>query len=215
MNNVGEKYLPIGTVVMLKGGTKRVMITGFCSMAAEDEGVMYDYSGCMYPEGFLSSDQTALFNHDQIDKVYHVGLVDDEEKQFKSTLNTLVAQMNGGQAQVQPAPVAPVEAPAVPTPAPTPVAPVAPTPVAEAPVPPVGPGLPGYVEPTPAAPVAPVAPTPVPAPTPVEVPAAQPAPTPVEVPAAQPAKAPAAEAPAQPAPLTNIQFDENGVVISA
>ena len=27
-----SKYLPIGTVVMLKGGTKRVMITGFCSI---------------------------------------------------------------------------------------------------------------------------------------------------------------------------------------
>ncbi|HIR49231.1 MAG TPA: DUF4176 domain-containing protein, partial [Candidatus Faecimonas gallistercoris] len=25
-----EKYLPIGTVVMLKGGKKRAMIIGFC-----------------------------------------------------------------------------------------------------------------------------------------------------------------------------------------
>ena len=83
MNNVGEKYLPIGTVVMLKEGSKRVMITGFCSMPAEDEEEMFDYAGCMYPEGFLSSDQTALFNHDQIEKIYHMGLVDQEEKDFK------------------------------------------------------------------------------------------------------------------------------------
>ena len=70
MNNVGEKYLPLGSVVMLKGASKRLMVTGFCTMAAEDEsGVMYDYSGCMYPEGVISSDQTALFNHDQIEKV--------------------------------------------------------------------------------------------------------------------------------------------------
>ena len=93
MNNVGEKYLPIGTVVMLKGGTKRVMITGFCSMANDNKKVMYDYSGCLYPEGFLSSDQTALFNHDQIATIYHMGLVDDEEKKFKATLNELVSKM--------------------------------------------------------------------------------------------------------------------------
>ena len=32
MEEIGEKYLPIGTVVMLKGGTKRVMISGFCAI---------------------------------------------------------------------------------------------------------------------------------------------------------------------------------------
>ena len=62
------KFLPAGSVVLLEGATKRLMITGFCTMAAEEaEGVMYDYSGCMYPEGMISSDQNALFNHDQIE----------------------------------------------------------------------------------------------------------------------------------------------------
>ena len=90
MNNVGEKFLPLGTVVMLKGATKRLMITGFCTMAADDdESVMYDYSGCMYPEGMISSDQNALFNHDQIEKIYHMGLVDQEENDFKIKLNQL------------------------------------------------------------------------------------------------------------------------------
>jgi hypothetical protein len=32
-----EKYLPIGTVVLLKGGKKRAMITGFCSVAQENQ----------------------------------------------------------------------------------------------------------------------------------------------------------------------------------
>ena len=41
-----EKYLPIGTVVMLKGGKKRAMIIGFCSIPQEDQSKMYDYSGC-------------------------------------------------------------------------------------------------------------------------------------------------------------------------
>ena len=93
MDNQYGKYLPIGTVVMLKGGKKRLMITGFCSMANDNKEVMYDYSGCLYPEGFLSSDETALFNHDQIAQIYHMGFVDEEEKKFKETLNALVAKL--------------------------------------------------------------------------------------------------------------------------
>ena len=94
-NNVGEKYLPLGTVVMLKGASKRLMITGFCTMAADKTDEMYDYAGCMYPEGFLSSEQTALFNHEQIEKVYHMGLVDEEEIKFKNTLSTILNKING------------------------------------------------------------------------------------------------------------------------
>lgn len=81
-----EKYLPIGTVVMLKGGSKRVMIVGFCCSDNKDATKIYDYSGCLYPEGTISSDKMLLFNHNQIDKIYHLGLVDEEEKQFKEKL---------------------------------------------------------------------------------------------------------------------------------
>ncbi len=84
-----EKYLPIGTVVMLKGGSKRVMITGFCAIDGSDRANVWDYSGCLYPEGILSANQTALFNHTQIEKVYYMGFVDDEEKQFKAKLKEL------------------------------------------------------------------------------------------------------------------------------
>lgn len=89
-----EKYLPIGTVVMLKGGKKRAMITGFCSISGEDKSKVFDYSGCLYPEGFISSNQTLLFNHEQIEKIFHLGLVDEEEKQFKQKLNEMIQKMN-------------------------------------------------------------------------------------------------------------------------
>lgn len=90
MEEIGEKFLPIGTVVMLTGGTKRLMITGFCAVAENDEETMWDYSGCIYPEGFLSSNQTCLFNHDQIEKIFYIGLVDEEEEEFKKQLNEYV-----------------------------------------------------------------------------------------------------------------------------
>lgn len=97
MNEIGEKYLPIGTVVMLKGGSKRVMIAGFCAIAEDTENKMYDYSGCLYPEGFISSTQTCLFDHEQIEKVYFKGFVDEEEVKFKKNLENLVKQINGEQ----------------------------------------------------------------------------------------------------------------------
>jgi len=92
---IGKKYLPIGTVVMLKDGTKRVMITGFCSAGEENPNTVWDYTGCLYPEGYLSSNQTCLFNHEQIVEVFHMGLADDdEEKAFKEQMDKLIEAMN-------------------------------------------------------------------------------------------------------------------------
>ena len=39
-----EKYLPVGTVVLLQNGTKRVMINGFCSIDSEEPTKIYDYA---------------------------------------------------------------------------------------------------------------------------------------------------------------------------
>ncbi len=94
---IEEKYLPIGTVALLKGGTKRVMITGFCSMPKENPNQMFDYSGCMYPEGSISTEQVCLFNHDQIKEISYMGLKDEEEEQFKIKLKDLVKSLNGQQ----------------------------------------------------------------------------------------------------------------------
>ncbi len=78
------KYLPVGTVVRLKGAEKRLMIIGFCVNTDNKES--WDYSGCLYPEGLLSSDQIAVFDHSQISDIYYKGFVDDEEKEFKKNL---------------------------------------------------------------------------------------------------------------------------------
>ena len=82
-----EKYLPIGSVVMLKGGTKRIMITGFLAMESEKKDKIWDYCGCLYPEGVMASNQTGLFDHEQIEKVYYIGLIDEEGEKFKEALN--------------------------------------------------------------------------------------------------------------------------------
>jgi len=94
MKEIKEKYLPIGSVVILKGATKRLMISGFCALDNSNKDKIWDYSGCMYPEGFLNSNQICLFDHDQIEKIYHIGLSNDnEEKEFKKSLNIFMEEL--------------------------------------------------------------------------------------------------------------------------
>lgn len=89
-----NSFLPIGSVVMLKGGKKRVMVTGFCTMANDSDDAVYDYSGCLYPEGLLDSNEICLFNNDQIDEVFFRGFVDEEEEAFKKELSKTIDSSN-------------------------------------------------------------------------------------------------------------------------
>lgn len=92
-----EKYLPIGSVVLLKGAKKRIMITGFVVKGKESGEKVYDYMGCLFPEGVISSDKNLLFNHDQIDKLYYIGYSDNDEKEFKIKLADYVSKNNVGE----------------------------------------------------------------------------------------------------------------------
>ena len=77
-----KDMLPIGSVVLLKGGDKRVMICGRIQAKA-GENVIYDYSACYYPEGIVDPSAMFFFNRDAIDPVYFVGFQDKEELDFR------------------------------------------------------------------------------------------------------------------------------------
>ena len=76
-----EKYLPIGSIVRLRGGTKRIMMYGRKQISA-DSGAIFDYVACFYPEGNISDQYTFLFNHDNIEEVVFKGFSDEEEEKF-------------------------------------------------------------------------------------------------------------------------------------
>lgn len=78
-----EGLLPVGSVVLLKNSTKRVMIIGVCQLAAADPSKVWDYVGCPFPEGYLGPDKTYLFNREQIERIYAVGYQDEEQFAFK------------------------------------------------------------------------------------------------------------------------------------
>ena len=81
-----KEFLPVGSVVLLKGGRKKVMITGFCSIDKENMEKVYDYNGCLYPEGIINSNVIELFDHKQIDQVIFRGFENEEEIEYKKIL---------------------------------------------------------------------------------------------------------------------------------
>ena len=93
MNEIGEKYLPLGTVVLLKGATKRVMITGFASKSPDTGEKVFDYSGCIYPEGFFDYNKVCVFDHEQIDEIFQKGLDDEENKAFMVRFKEEIAKL--------------------------------------------------------------------------------------------------------------------------
>lgn len=73
--------LPIGSVVTLKEGTKKLMVYGRAQFNLEDNRV-YDYLGCLYPEGNIGEEFNYLFNHEDIEVINYVGFVDSEEQAY-------------------------------------------------------------------------------------------------------------------------------------
>lgn len=83
-----KKFLPIGSVVLLKESQKRIMIVGVKQKQVGSDKV-WDYSACLYPEGILSPDKLFLFDAEQIERLYFVGLQDGEGLAFLDKLNNL------------------------------------------------------------------------------------------------------------------------------
>jgi len=83
-----SKYLPIGTVVLLKEGTHKLLIVGFTS--AQQDRKVYDYIGVLFPEGVLSFDKSYLFNHEDIVEVSHLGLSNKDSRNFNEKIKFFV-----------------------------------------------------------------------------------------------------------------------------
>ncbi len=80
-----KSLLPIGSIVRLKNGTKRVMVYGIKQTNPEN-GVEYDYIGVLYPEGLIDQLGKYLFNHSDIDQVFFRGYEEEERERFVEKL---------------------------------------------------------------------------------------------------------------------------------
>lgn len=76
-----KDMLPIGSVVLLKGGDKRIMICGRIQTRAGEDRI-YDYAACYYPEG-MDASRMFFFDQDAIERIYFIGYQDEEELTFR------------------------------------------------------------------------------------------------------------------------------------
>lgn len=84
-----KDFLPIGSIVLLKDGEKRLMINGIMQNDAGGTGQNYDYLGILYPEGHIGEGFQYLFNHEDIDKIVFRGYEDEERIAFLTKLAAL------------------------------------------------------------------------------------------------------------------------------
>lgn len=97
MKNNNE-FLPIGTVVVLKNGTKKVMINAYGVFPTDKvfskgketqrKKELFKYGGCIYPEGIIDSNTIFAFNHEDIDKIYHMGMISPEYNEFVAKIKS-------------------------------------------------------------------------------------------------------------------------------
>lgn len=85
--------LPIGSVVLLEEGKKKLMVFGV-KQTDDSTGIEYDYIGVLYPEGNLGSDHQYLFNHEDIKEVVFTGYEDEERFDFIERLADFYEKRN-------------------------------------------------------------------------------------------------------------------------
>lgn len=83
-----QDLLPIGSVVLLKNGEKKLMIIGIMQNDKRHKKKNYDYLGELYPEGHLGEGvHQYLFNHEDIHAVIFRGYEDAERAEFLKNLS--------------------------------------------------------------------------------------------------------------------------------
>lgn len=89
---MNQALLPNGSVVLLKGGDKKLVIYGRKQMSLGEEQQIYDYIGVPYPEGFINEQYTYVFNHAAVEQVVFEGYRDEDEVKFQDVLQQVPKQ---------------------------------------------------------------------------------------------------------------------------
>lgn len=84
-----EELLPVGSVVLLEGGNRKVIIMGVLAFDGEKPDKMYDYLGVPYPGGYMGEGTSVLFMHRQITEVVFRGYEDEERQNFLELIQTI------------------------------------------------------------------------------------------------------------------------------
>lgn len=90
------QFLPIGSIVVLKGGIQKLMIVSRAVNVKTADGDKYfDYGGCIYPIGLIN-DKVAYFKREDILKIIFEGYSDEDNELMVENINiSMKENMNG------------------------------------------------------------------------------------------------------------------------
>lgn len=89
-----KKLLPIGSVVTLKEGQKKLMIYGVLQTMEEEGAKEYDYIAVPYPEGNVGPKHRYMFDHENIAAVHFRGFEDVERQYLMAKLSEYYKHRN-------------------------------------------------------------------------------------------------------------------------
>lgn len=72
-------YLPIGSIVQLKGAVNKAMIIGVLLADSSEPNKIYDYAVVAYPIGYLSTGEVYLEDKKDITQIYYLGYLTDDQ----------------------------------------------------------------------------------------------------------------------------------------
>lgn len=94
-------FLPLGSVVVIKGSIKKFMIVSRAlNVNVGDTVKFFDYGGCFFPEG-LMGDKLMYFQHEDIMKLVFKGYDDDDNKMMIENINNVLAESSFERADVK------------------------------------------------------------------------------------------------------------------
>ena len=94
-----NELLPVGSVVLLEGATKKTIIMGIFQISEDHPGEIYEYLGVPYPEGYMGAGTSYLLKQKDVVKVIWRGHEDEEREAMLNMLENLVKQTDAQIAQ--------------------------------------------------------------------------------------------------------------------
>ena len=83
-----KNLLPVGSVVLLKNATKKLMIIGILQVKPDEEK-LYDYLAVPFPEGYMGESNNFLFCHEDINDIVFMGYENPERAEFINVMGIL------------------------------------------------------------------------------------------------------------------------------
>ena len=85
-------YMPLGSIVLLKGALKKLLIISRAINVRNSEKILFfDYAAVPYPEGLIN-DQVVYFNNEDISKIVFEGYRDIDDENAVDNINRYLAE---------------------------------------------------------------------------------------------------------------------------